>query len=164
MYTAETQKVRTVLEQVNDPEIPVLSVVDLGIVRDVIVNPELVRVFITPTYNGCPAMDMIAVNIKAALQESGYPNVKVELVWQPAWTTDMISEIGRKKLSAYGIAPPENESGDKLALFGDTVQVPCPRCSSKNTELISQFGSTACKAMYRCLDCKEPFDYFKCHR
>ena len=164
MTTTEVQKIGEILEQVSDPEIPVLSVVDLGIVRDIIVNSDLVKVVITPTYNGCPAMDMIAVNIKAALQEAGFSNVQVELVWQPAWTTDMISVNGRKKLREYGIAPPENESVDKLALFGETVIVPCPRCNSENTELISQFGSTACKAMHRCLDCKEPFDYFKCHR
>lgn len=159
----EIQKIRTILEQVCDPEIPVLSVIDLGIVRNITVDGD-VTVFITPTYNGCPAMDMIAVNIKAALQEFGYNNVNVKLVWDPAWTTDMISQNGRLKLKKYGIAPPENESADKMSLFSDSTKVPCPRCDSENTTLVSQFGSTACKAMYKCRDCKEPFDYFKCHR
>lgn len=164
MRTTDIQKISEILEQVCDPEIPVLSVTDMGIVREIGVIGEEVVVSITPTYNGCPAMDMIAVNIKAALQEAGFPSVRIELVWQPAWTTDMITANGRNKLLEYGIAPPENETGDKMTLFGETAMVPCPRCNSNHTELVSQFGSTACKAMYKCTDCKEPFDYFKCHR
>jgi ring-1,2-phenylacetyl-CoA epoxidase subunit PaaD len=164
MAHIDIQQIRSVLEQVCDPEIPVLSVTDLGIVREISVKNGEVSIEITPTYNGCPAMDMIGVNIKAALQEAGYHPVKVDLVWHPAWTTDMITESGKAKLKTYGIAPPENEIGDKMALFADQTMVPCPRCHSKNTLMVSQFGSTACKAMYRCEDCKEPFDYFKCHR
>jgi len=152
------------LEEVADPEIPVLTVQDLGIVREVNVSEDgAVEVVITPTYSGCPAMNTIEVNIKAVLQEKGYEPVKVTTVLSPAWTTDWMSEKGREKLRAYGIAPPVERTEDKSALFGDEKQVPCPHCGSEKTSLVSQFGSTACKALYRCQDCLEPFDYFKCH-
>ncbi len=152
------------LEEVTDPEIPVLTVQDLGIVREVNVSEDrAVEVVITPTYSGCPAMNTIEINIKAVLQEKGYEPVKVTTVLSPAWTTDWMSEAGRNKLRAYGIAPPLEGTEDKSALFGDEKQVPCPHCGSGNTRLVSQFGSTACKALYRCQDCLEPFDYFKCH-
>jgi ring-1,2-phenylacetyl-CoA epoxidase subunit PaaD len=104
------------------------------------------------------------VNIKAGLQAKGVDNVQVTLVWSPAWTTDWMTERGRERLRAYGIAPPEEDVSDKMALFAKTPTVPCPRCNSLKTKVLSQFGSTACKAMYQCSDCKEPFDYFKCHR
>jgi len=152
-----------ILQNVQDPEVPVLTIQDLGILRDVTVDAGKVTVVITPTYSGCPAMDMISVNIKSAMQEAGYDDVVIKLVLSPAWTTDWMSEEGKQKLKAYGIAPPVEQTSDKSFLFGEEKKIPCPQCDSENTSLISQFGSTACKALYKCLDCKEPFDYFKCH-
>jgi ring-1,2-phenylacetyl-CoA epoxidase subunit PaaD len=152
-----TQKIWQVLEGVTDPEIPVLTIHDLGILRGVSVNDDEVEVMITPTYNGCPAMDMITMNIKLALAEEGYKKVKVTLVLSPAWTTDWMSEEGKRKLKEYGIAAPDK----KMAIPFDGVE--CPHCNSSHTRLISEFGSTACKALYQCNDCKEPFEYFKCH-
>ncbi len=158
------ENIKILLKGVMDPEIPVLTIEDLGILRDVKVHDDgLIEVIITPTYSGCPAMNMIEVNIKATLQELGHDNVKVTTVLSPAWTTDWISEEGRQKLKSYGIAPPEESSVDKGALFSDEKKIQCPRCGSKNTKMLSQFGSTACKALHQCNDCKEPFDYFKCH-
>lgn len=146
------------LQQVTDPEIPVLTIHDLGILRDVVVHKEgQVEVCITPTYNGCPAMDMIATNIRLALAEQGVTNVKITSLLSPAWTTDWMTEAGKLKLQAYGIAPPDKR------FTPVHVGVECPRCHSTNTKLLSEFGSTACKALYQCNDCKEPFDYFKCH-
>lgn len=157
------EDVYAILAQVEDPEVPVLTIEDLGVLRDVEIDGSRIDVIITPTYSGCPAMDMITVNIKAAMQDAGYEDVHVKLVLSPAWTTDWMSEAGKQKLKAYGIAPPVEQTGDKSFLFGEEKTVPCPQCDSANTEVISQFGSTACKALYRCNDCKEPFDYFKCH-
>ncbi len=157
------KEVWQILEQVPDPEIPVLSAIDLGIIRDVILHGEKVEVVITPTYTGCPAMNMIEVNIKSILQENGFQNSTVTTVLSPAWTTDWMSEKGKEKLKAYGIAPPVGKTSDKHVLMGEEKLVCCPQCGSNHTELISQFGSTACKSLYKCLDCKEPFDYFKCH-
>lgn len=151
-----------ILQQVPDPEIPVLTIEDLGIIRDVHIQDQLIEVIITPTYSGCPAMDMIEVNIKSALQEAGYNDVKVTTVLAPAWTTDWMSEEGKRKLKAYGIAPPIG-SVSKAALLGEEANIECPQCNSTNTQIISQFGSTACKSLFKCLDCLEPFDYFKCH-
>ncbi|WP_020534521.1 1,2-phenylacetyl-CoA epoxidase subunit PaaD [Lewinella cohaerens] len=162
--TIDLNDVRNILEQVSDPEIPVLTITDLGIVREVRLDESgQLEVVITPTYSGCPAMNMIEVNIRAVLQEAGYDPVTITTVLSPAWTTDWMTENGKKKLKAYGIAPPEPGNVDKHALFQDDKKVECPRCSSRNTEMIAQFGSTACKSLYRCLDCLEPFDYFKCH-
>jgi ring-1,2-phenylacetyl-CoA epoxidase subunit PaaD len=162
--TIDLNHVRDILEEVSDPEIPVLTITDLGIVRDVRLDAAgQLEVIITPTYSGCPAMNMIEVNIRAVLQEAGYDPVTITTVLSPAWTTDWMTENGKKKLKAYGIAPPEPGNVDKHALFQDDKKVECPRCSSRNTEMIAQFGSTACKSLYRCLDCLEPFDYFKCH-
>lgn len=153
-----------ILKGVSDPEIPVLTIEDLGILRDVSTDTEgKVTVHITPTYSGCPAMDMIRVNIKAALQEHSINNVEVVQSLSPIWTTDWISEDGKRKLREYGIAPPVEKTSDKSFIEGETRIVPCPQCDSSNTEMVSLFGSTACKAFYKCLDCKEPFDYFKCH-
>ncbi len=152
-----------ILATINDPEVPVLSILDLGIVREVNEQEDELEIVITPTYTGCPAMNFIEVNIKATLQQAGYKNIKVKQVLSPPWTTDWMSEEGRKKLLAYGIAPPVAGTIDKDALFAEAKAVPCPQCKSEHTEMVSQFGSTACKAMYKCLDCKEPFDYFKCH-
>jgi len=151
------------LETVPDPEVPVISVIDLVIVRDVIVTDNIIEIVITPTYTGCPAMDMIETNIKAVLQDNGFNNVKIKSILSPAWTTDWLSESGKNKLRAYGIAPPVGRSTDKSVLTGEAKLVCCPQCGSDNTEMISQFGSTACKSLFKCLDCKEPFDYFKCH-
>ncbi len=144
-----------------DPEIPVLTIADLGVLRDVAVVGDHVEVAITPTYSGCPAMNMIAVEIELALEREGFRNPKVRTVLSPAWTTDWMSEEGRRKLKDYGIAPPEPASS-RRALFG-AQQVSCPHCGSENTELLSEFGSTSCKALWRCKTCREPFDYFKCH-
>ncbi|WP_052592028.1 1,2-phenylacetyl-CoA epoxidase subunit PaaD [Aureispira sp. CCB-QB1] len=163
MTKKETQEVWTLLEQVSDPEIPVLTVIDMGVIRDVRAQEGQIEIVITPTYSGCPAMDMIEVEIRSVLQENGYDNVAVKMVLSPAWTTDWMSESGKKKLKEYGIAPPEGTTIDKSVLFGEAKKIECPRCHSRNTEMLSQFGSTACKALYQCSDCKEPFDYFKCH-
>lgn len=149
------------LEEVSDPEIPVLTIVDLGVVRAVETKNEKVIVTITPTYSGCPAMQVIEEDIKTLLTSKGIQEVKIKLVLAPAWTTDWISENGRIKLQEYGIAPPADEV-DKSVLFAEPPVIACPLCHSKNTRMISQFGSTACKAHYQCNDCLEPFDYFKC--
>lgn len=149
------------LEEVSDPEIPVLSVVDLGVVRDAqIINGEWL-ITITPTYSACPAMKTMEEDILSKLKDNGIDSAKVELVLAPAWSTDWLSENGRIKLREYGIAPPEHEV-DKSVLFAEPTVVPCPKCHSRNTRMVSQFGSTACKALYQCNDCQEPFDYFKC--
>ena len=157
------RKVWSILETVMDPEVPVLSVIDLGIVRDIKLNNDEPEVIITPTYSGCPAMDVISMNIKIALLSHGYKIVKVKHALSPAWTTDWMTEEGKKKLKAYGIAPPNpKQQVCRDDLFSDEA-VQCPHCNSWHTHRISEFGSTACKALYQCDDCKEPFDYFKCH-
>ena len=156
-----TAEILQILEEVKDPEIPVLSISDLGVIRDIAVSGQKVHVKISPTYSGCPAMDMISVEIKAALQQRGYEST-VELVISPAWTTDWISERGRKRLEEYGVAAPLDATSDKHALLGKSNMVKCTNCGSTNTKLISQFGSTACKALFKCNECLEPFDYFKC--
>ena len=146
---------------VTDPEIPVLTIDDLGVLREVEVVGEHVEVAITPTYSGCPAMNMIAVEIELALDRAGFRDSRVRIVLSPAWTTDWMSEEGRRKLREYGIAPPQAVGG-RRALFGVT-QVACPQCGSVDTEQLAEFGSTSCKALWRCKSCREPFDYFKCH-
>lgn len=164
METTRKENIWQLLSTVTDPEVPVLTVMDLGIVRDVKVDDEQIEVIITPTYSGCPAMDMISMNIKLVLIEHGYNNVKVTSVLSPAWTTDWMSEEGKLKLKEYGIAPPNPKQqvcDDNLFAPHEAVQ--CPHCESWHTHRISEFGSTACKALYQCDDCKEPFDYFKCH-
>ena len=150
------------LQEVKDPEVPVLSVVNLGIIREVAFDGDALEVTITPTYSGCPAMNMIEAQIAEVLAREGYGDAHIKTVLSPAWTTDWMDEEGREKLRAFGIAPPEKTSGDKRALFGDVPPVACPRCNSENTEMVSEFGSTACKALYKCGDCLEPFDHFKC--
>ncbi|TQF35259.1 phenylacetate-CoA oxygenase [Bradyrhizobium sp. UNPF46] len=144
-----------------DPEIPVLTIADLGVLRDVAVAGDHVEVAITPTYSGCPAMNMIALEIELALERAGFTRPRIRTVLSPAWTTDWMSEEGRQKLRAYGIAPPQ-ASSSRRALFGEQA-VACPQCGSEDTELLSEFGSTSCKALWRCKSCREPFDYFKCH-
>jgi len=155
------QKIIEILKTVSDPEIPVLSIVDMGVVRAAKMNNDVVEVQITPTYSGCPAMDVIGDDIISAFNQNGL-KAKVELVLSPAWTTDWITAEGRKALEKYGIASPLSADADKEALLGNKKIVKCPQCGSLNTKLVSQFGSTACKALFQCDDCLEPFDYFKC--
>ena len=148
------------LGDVPDPEIPVLSIMDLGIVRDVECDTGVV-VSLSPTYSGCPATEVIEASVVAALEDRGVIDVSVKRVLSPPWTTDWISDAGREKLKRYGIAPPERGSGKRALLHGQRP-IACPRCESDNTEQVSEFGSTACKASYRCIECLEPFEYFKC--
>ena len=155
------QRAWEVAAGVVDPEIPVLTIADLGVLRDVTINDGCVEIVITPTYSGCPAMNMIKLEIELALERGGLRNSKVRTVLSPAWTTDWMSEDGRRKLREYGIAPPQAASS-RRALFG-VEQVRCPQCGSDDTEVLSEFGSTSCKALWRCKSCREPFDYFKCH-
>ncbi len=150
-----------ILEAVSDPEIPVLSIMDMGVVRSARIVNEIVKIEITPTYSGCPAMDVIADDIKMALKNEGF-NAEVELVLSPAWTTDWITPKGRKALEDYGIAAPLDAEADKRVLLDGKRLVKCTNCGSQNTRLVSQFGSTACKAQFQCENCLEPFDYFKC--
>jgi ring-1,2-phenylacetyl-CoA epoxidase subunit PaaD len=148
------------LEAVTDPEIPVLTIADLGILREVSVHGDTVEVTITPTYSGCPAMNIITLDIETALVRAGI-KARVHTQLSPAWTTDWLSDAARRKLAAFGIAPPEH-AASRRALFGEEHPL-CPRCGSADTELISEFGSTACKSLHRCRTCREPFDAFKCH-
>lgn len=149
-----------VLETVADPELPFLTVSDMGILRDVRIAGDTLEVAITPTYSGCPAMDIITLDISTALAKAGFHRVRINRVLSPAWTTDWLSAAAREKLRANGIAPPERAKG-KRALFAE-AEVACPSCGSKSTGRVSEFGSTACKAQYRCRSCGEPFQYFKC--
>ncbi len=144
-----------------DPEVPVLTIEDLGVLREVRVDGDNVEAVITPTYSGCPAMSMIALDVELALARAGFAHPRVTTVLSPAWTTDWLSEEGRRKLTAYGIAPPAR-TASRRALFGEET-VACPRCASSDTERLAEFGSTACKALWRCKACKEPFDHFRCH-
>ena len=154
------------LADVTDPEVPALTILDLGIVRDIEItgaqDAPSVKVWITPTYSGCPAMDVIAIGIRMALAGHGTRHIQVEQQISPAWTTDWMTEDGKRKLKEYGIAPPNRKAFQSLGLFEEEV-VACPRCGSEETELVSQFGPTSCKALYKCLGCKEPFEHFKCH-
>ena len=182
----DSGRVWALLEQVSDPEIPVISVVDLGIVRDVqVTGPSSCAVTITPTYSGCPAMQVIADAVQDALRDAGIRQVDIITRLSPAWTTDWMSDSGKAKLKGYGIAPPAQKvvdisglrtpratpaAGSMDALRAGVARgavpapkVVCPHCGSSHTEMTSQFGSTPCKALYKCLDCREPFDYFKCH-
>lgn len=156
MNTLDLAAIRAVLATVPDPEVPVLTLDDLGIIRDVSIEEGEIVVTLTPTYMGCPATFAIRKMVSDALTGAGYPAPRLQEQLSPAWTTDWISDSAREKLRAYGIAPPSGERG------ADRPKA-CPLCASENTKLISHFGSTACKALYRCLDCGEPFEYFKCH-
>lgn len=166
-----TKDIWKLLETVPDPEVPVLSITDLGIVRKVQIYDAIQRppsggleIFITPTYTGCPAMDVINMNIRMALAEKGFSKVEIKNVLSPAWTTDWMSEAGKQKLKAFGIAPPNvKQQVCTPEVFHKEEAIQCPHCNSYNTSIISYFGSTACKALYKCNNCKEPFDYFKCH-
>lgn len=151
------------LQQVPDPEVPALSVMDLGIVRGIRATPSGCEIDLTPTYTGCPATERIERDVREALEELVGPgNVYIATVLDPPWTTDWISEEGLRKLEAYGIAPPPRRTHDKRSLLGVVVPLACPKCRSGHTERLSAFGSTACKALHRCLDCREPFEAFKC--
>lgn len=154
-------KLAGILESVSDPEIPVLSIMEMGVVRSAAIKNNIVEITITPTYSGCPAMDVIGDDIKKAMKEAGF-EAHVNLVLSPAWTTDWITPKGRKALEDYGIAAPLEPEADIEALLGNKKIIKCPQCGSTNTKMISQFGSTACKAFFQCQDCQEPFDYFKC--
>ena len=157
MSESGKQKIFSILQDVYDPEVPVLTILDLGIVKSINLTDDEVEVIITPTYSGCPAMDAIAMDIRLKLFEHGYKKIKITSVLSPAWTTEWMSDEGKRKLHEYGIAPPDK----RFTIPKDGVE--CPQCHSNNTKLVSEFGSTACKALYQCNDCKEPFDYFKCH-
>ncbi|MGN6568482.1 MAG: 1,2-phenylacetyl-CoA epoxidase subunit PaaD [Flavipsychrobacter sp.] len=166
MNSVTTEQVYKWLASVTDPEVPVLTILDLGIVRDVKMTDKngqpAVTVTITPTYSGCPAMDVIGMNIRMALLSQGINNIDIEMQLSPAWTTDWMTEEGKRKLKEYGIAPPNRKAFQSLGLFEEDERE-CPRCGSKHTELVSQYGPTSCKALYRCLNCFEPFEHFKCH-
>jgi ring-1,2-phenylacetyl-CoA epoxidase subunit PaaD len=156
-----TERAWAAAAAVLDPEVPVLTIEDLGVLRDVQVAEDgAVEVSITPTYSGCPAMNVIALEVELALANAGLAGARVKTVLSPAWTTDWMSEAGRRKLADYGIAPP-GKAGGRRALFA-IDEIACPRCGSGDTEQIAEFGSTACKALWRCKCCREPFDYFKC--
>jgi ring-1,2-phenylacetyl-CoA epoxidase subunit PaaD len=158
------QDIWIMLENIPDPEIPVLSIVDLGIVRDVEVANGDIEIRITPTYSGCPAIDAISATIRMQLLEKGFMNPRVSLQLSPAWTTDWMKEEAKQKLKAYGIAPPNpRQQVCHQELFAPHEAVQCPRCDSYRTERLSEFGSTPCKSLYQCSECHETFDYFKCH-
>ena len=157
-----SEEVWKLLNTIPDPEIPVISIVELGVVRDVTIQGSEVEIIITPTYTGCPATNFFEKDITTELTQAGFQNIKITHQYTPAWTTDLISEETREKLRQYGIAPPVGKSTDKNFLLGKEPVIACPQCQSKNTKMISQFGSTACKSLFQCNDCLETFDYFKC--
>jgi ring-1,2-phenylacetyl-CoA epoxidase subunit PaaD len=158
--TVDVGRARALAAAVPDPEVPVLTIEDLGVLRDVTVSDGgTVEVVITPTYSGCPAMDAIRDDVLSALRSNGFPDVRVRLVLSPAWTTDWLSEAGRRKLVDYGIAPPTGRRPAGPVPL--TLAVRCPRCGSTDTRELSRFGSTACKALWKCRSCAEPFDHFK---
>ncbi len=155
--------IKQILSEIPDPEIPVISITDLGVIRDItILNDTDIELKITPTYSGCPAMKQIEDDVRKKLTEHGFTSIKINTVFSPPWTTDWINPEAKERLRQYGIAPPEHTTEDKSWLTGKEKVILCPRCKSVHTKLISQFGSTACKALYQCQDCLEPFDYFKC--
>ncbi|MFP5220481.1 MAG: 1,2-phenylacetyl-CoA epoxidase subunit PaaD [Actinomycetes bacterium] len=165
VQTARTEAdARRVLAQVTDPEIPVLTIEDLGVLRDVRVDGDRVVVTVTPTYSGCPAMDEICADVDSALRRDGWREVEVRTALSPAWTTDWMSDDGRRKLREFGIAPPGPRApGPVLVPLGRRPSVECPQCGSADTEELSRFASTSCKSMWRCCACREPFDHFKAH-
>ncbi|CAI0960346.1 1,2-phenylacetyl-CoA epoxidase subunit PaaD [Serratia proteamaculans] len=159
LQAAEIPQIWHCLQQISDPELPVLSITDLGMVRDVEAEGHGWRITFTPTYSGCPATEFLLEAIEQRLAEAGFSPVRVTIQLSPAWTTDWMNAAARERLREYGVAPPQGHTCDKPLAHGP---VPCPRCGSTHSEKISEFGSTACKALYRCCDCREPFDYFKC--
>jgi ring-1,2-phenylacetyl-CoA epoxidase subunit PaaD len=156
------EHIHSLLNEIPDPEIPVISIVELGVIREVKPDGKFIEVIITPTYSGCPAMKQMEADVRKKLTENGFEDIKITTVFNPAWTTDWMSREARQKLQDYGIAPPEESTNDKSFLTNKPKFITCPRCKSKNTLMVSQFGSTACKALYKCNDCLEAFDYFKC--
>jgi len=160
--TFTSEEIWKLLELVEDPEVPVLDVVNMGVARDVEIQGQKVIVTITPTYSGCPAMDVIGHNVKKVLSQHGVEDLEVNTTLSPAWTTDWLTDIAKQRLKEYGIAPPVDGSPDKSKLLSEDTVVPCPNCNSEDTIMVSIFGSTSCKAHYKCNSCLEPFDYFKC--
>ncbi|MEQ1732501.1 MAG: 1,2-phenylacetyl-CoA epoxidase subunit PaaD [Bacteroidia bacterium] len=158
----DTTLIYDLLAQVPDPEVPAINIIELGIVRDVTETNGQIIITITPTYTGCPAMKVIEQDIAQLFTAQHITNYTIHTVLNPAWTTDWITQAGRDKLLAYGIAPPITTTANKKILLGETPIIACPQCKSTNTTMVSQFGSTACKALWKCADCLEPFDYFKC--
>lgn len=156
------QQVLELVGNIPDPEIPVLTLSDLGVIRGVLVDDNRVTVDVSPTYSGCPATEFIEASIVNVLTEVGFSNVSTKRVLTPPWTTDWISDAGRDKLRTYGIAPPDEAAESKRALFQHDLEIACPRCQSNDTGRVSEFGSTPCKASYKCNACLEPFEYFKC--
>ncbi|APH44357.1 phenylacetate-CoA oxygenase subunit PaaJ [Microbacterium sp. 1.5R] len=163
LQTAHRSTAWRIAAAVADPEVPVLTIEDLGVLRAVTVDGDVVRVDITPTYSGCPAMDTIRDDVILALTAAGYSRVEVRLVLSPAWTTDWMSDAGRQKLAEYGIAPPTGRSAISSGPIRLAISVRCPRCGSLDTREVSRFGSTSCKALFECRACLEPFDHFKVH-
>lgn len=159
---ASLEEIKKVISEIPDPEIPVITIQELGVLRDIFYQEESLKVVITPTYSGCPAMDRFQKDIIEKLELLKVKSYEIKKQFDPAWTTDWITEEAKLKLKDYGIAPPVHKTIDKKSLLGNKQSIECPRCKTKETELVSQFGSTACKAMYRCTSCLEPFEYFKC--
>mgnify|MGYP005695542857 FL=1 len=159
---ASLEDIKKVISEIPDPEIPVISIKELGVLRNIFYQEESLKVVITPTYSGCPAMDRFQKDIIEKLELLKVKSYEIKMQFDPAWTTDWITEEAKAKLRDYGIAPPAHKTKDKNSLLGNKQRIECPRCKTKETELVSQFGSTACKAMYRCTSCLEPFEYFKC--
>ncbi|WP_422528978.1 1,2-phenylacetyl-CoA epoxidase subunit PaaD [Serratia fonticola] len=159
LQPAEIPQIWHCLKQISDPELPVLSITDLGMVRDVERDGAGWHITFTPTYSGCPATEYLLNAIEQTLNEAGFSPVKITISLNPAWTTDWMNADARQRLREYGVAPPQGQTCEKPLAHGP---VQCPRCGSEHTEKISEFGSTACKALYRCCECREPFDYFKC--
>ena len=166
MNTAPTesqeQVIWSICGRVPDPEIPVLTLADLGVIRSVNIDENAITIGIAPTYSGCPATEFIEESVIAELEQNGFHNIRTERVLTPPWTTDWISEDGRRKLKNYGIVPPDEAAESKRALFHHGLQIACPRCASDSTTRVSEFGSTPCKSSYKCKECLEPFEYFKC--
>ena len=152
------------LKEIPDPEVPAINIVELGVVREVIIHDDSLEIIITPTYSGCPAMKMIEEDIISTLKENGFENIKIKTIFSPPWTTDWMTDETKAKLKSYGIAPPDKLSKEELFPFLSEKKkiLSCPYCNSENTVLQSQFGSTACKALYYCNNCQQPFEHFKC--
>ena len=161
MVSAE--EIKIILDEVVDPEIPVLTIAELGILDEITIQDDMIHIYILPTYNGCPAMDLISMEIRNKLYDAGIRDFQVHLRQSPPWSTARMDPAALAKMEAYGIAPPQNQV-DITALINGEIKVQCPKCKSGNTELISSFGATACKAMFKCNSCKEPFEYFKCFK
>lgn len=159
---ASLEEIKKAISEIPDPEIPVITIQELGVLRDIFFQEESLKVVITPTYSGCPAMDRFQKDIIEKLELLKVKSYEIKMQFDPAWTTDWLTEEAKLKLTDYGIAPPAHKTKDKKSLLGNKQKIECPRCKTKETELVSQFGSTACKAMYRCISCLEPFEYFKC--